>query len=113
MYTDDRNLSRSLASSSHLSVPTFKVFRLRLHTFLNRKVGRPRLRVPSANLLYNEFVDDTRKRGRPTLRFKDVCKRDLKNLNIGSYKWEELANDRDKWRFSIYKSLKEREKTIL
>ena len=39
------------------------------------------------SVLYSELSDDTRKRGRPTLRFKDVCKRDLKNLNIGTDKW--------------------------
>ena len=62
-------------------------------------------------MLYSELVDGTRKRGRPTLRFKDVCKRDLKSLNVDTDKWEELANDRDKWRSSLYKNLKEREKT--
>ena len=66
-------------------------------------------RIPKY-LLYSELVDSRRKRGRLTLRFKDVCKRDLKNLNVGTDKWEELANDRDKWRSSVYKSLKEREK---
>ena len=36
-------------------------------------------RIPKS-MLYSELVDGTRKRGRPTLRFKDVCKRDLKSL---------------------------------
>ena len=62
------------------------------------------------SMLYSELVNGTRKRGRPTLRFKDVCKRDLKCLNVGTDKWEELANYRDKWRSSVYKSLKERVK---
>ena len=53
-------------------------------------------------MLYSELVDGTRKRGLPTLRFKDVCKRELKSLNFGTDKWEELVNDRDKWRSSIY-----------
>ena len=66
-------------------------------------------RIPKS-LLYSELVDGIRKRGRPTLRFKDVCKRDLKSLNISTDKWEELANDRDKWRSLVYRSLKEREK---
>ena len=39
-------------------------------------------------LLYSELVDGRRKRGRPTLRLKDVCKRDLKNLNACTEKWE-------------------------
>ena len=56
-------------------------------------------RIPKS-MLYSEFVDGRRKRGRPTLRFKDVCKRDLNSLNVGTDKCEELANDRDKWRSS-------------
>ena len=39
-----------------------------------------------------------------------MCKRDLKSLNVDTDKWEELANDRYKWRSSVYKSIKEREK---
>ena len=68
-------------------------------------------RIPKS-VLYSELADGTRKRGRPTLRFKDVCKLDLKSLNVGTDKWEELANDRDKWRSSVYKILKEIEKQL-
>ena len=63
-------------------------------------------RIPKS-LLYSELVDGRRKRDRQTLGFKDVCKRDLRSLYVGTDKWEELANDRDKWRSSVYKSLKE------
>ena len=66
-------------------------------------------RIPKS-VLYNELTDGTHKRGRPTLRFKDVCKRDLKSLNVGTYKWEELGNDRIKWRSSLDKSLNKRER---
>ena len=38
------------------------------------------------SMLNSELVDGTRKRGRPTLRFKDVCTRDLNSLNVGTYK---------------------------
>ena len=58
-------------------------------------------RIPKS-MLYSELVDGKRKRGRPKLRFNDVCKRDLKSLNVGNDKWEEVANDRDKWRSSVY-----------
>ena len=62
------------------------------------------------SLVYSESVDGRRKRVGSKLRFKDVCKCDLKSLNVGTDKWEELANDRDKWRSSVYRSLQEREK---
>ena len=55
------------------------------------------------SLLYSKLVDGRRKRGWPTLRFKDICKCDLKSLNVGTDKWEELANDWDKWRSSVYR----------
>ena len=37
--------------------------------------------IPKA-LLHNELVIGKRDVGRPRLRYKDVCKRDLKSLNI-------------------------------
>ena len=66
-------------------------------------------RIPKS-MLYSKLVDGRRKRGRPTLSFKDVCKRDLKSLKVGTDKWEELTN---KQRSSVYRSLKERKKAIL
>ena len=66
-------------------------------------------RIPKF-LLYGELVVGKRNRGRPKLRFKDVCKRDLKRFNIGTDDWELLANDRAKWRSTIHKRLQEREK---
>ena len=40
------------------------------------------------------LVVGKRNRGRPKLRLKDVCKRDLKSLNITTDELELLANDR-------------------
>ena len=37
--------------------------------------------------------------GNPQLRYRDVCKRDMNELNIDLNKWEELAMDRS-WRRS-------------
>ena len=62
------------------------------------------------SLLYGELVVGKRNRCRPKLRFKDVCKRDLKILNIRTDELELLANDRAKWRSTVHKRLKEREK---
>ena len=56
------------------------------------------------------FFNGRRKSGWSTLRFKDVCKRDLKSLNVATDKWEELANDWDQWRSSVCRTLKEVEK---
>ena len=59
------------------------------------------------------LVIGKRNRGRPNLRFKDVCKRDLKRLNLSLDKWKLLANDCAKWRSTVHKRLKERKKNTL
>ena len=45
----------------------------------------------SKDLLYGELATT----GRPHLRFKDVCKRDLQALCINTDSWEVTATDRD------------------
>ena len=57
-------------------------------------------RIPNG-ILYGELVTGTRPIGRPTLRFKDVCKRDLKAGNINLAGWEALAADRSHWRLAV------------
>ena len=50
-------------------------------------------RIPK-DLLYGELATGTRSRGRSKLRFKDVCKRDVKSCNINTETWEASADDR-------------------
>ena len=57
----------------------------------------------------SNFFSVNKYRGRPKLRFKDVCKRDLKSLNIRTDEWELFANDRAKLRSAVRKRLMERE----
>ena len=40
-------------------------------------------------LLYGELVGGKRNVGRPRLRYKDACKRDLRTISIGFDEWEE------------------------
>ena len=60
------------------------------------------------NLLYSELVVDKRNVGQPILRYKDVCKRDMKSLNLEIDEWETLTDDREKWRYLNSKKLRER-----
>lgn len=69
-------------------------------------------RIPKA-LLYGELVCGKRTVGRPQLRFKDVCKRDMKALNIHIGSWEDTAADRSTWRRVLRKQLKSGEENIL
>ena len=57
-------------------------------------------RIPK-DLLYGELATGPRPTGRPTLRFKDVCKRDLKAGNINLAGWEALAADQSHWRPAV------------
>ena len=39
--------------------------------------------------------------GRPHLRYKDVCRRDLQVLDMDVNSWEKLAEDRSSWRQAL------------
>ena len=39
------------------------------------------------------------------LRYKDVCKRDLKALDINVSSWETIATDRDAWKLTLKRQL--------
>ena len=57
-------------------------------------------RIPKG-LLYGELARGTRPTGRPHLRFKDVCKRDMKQCKIDVSSWENLTEDRSSWRKTV------------
>ena len=42
----------------------------------------------------------------PQLRYKDVCKRDLKALDIDTNSWEDTSADRSRWRSTLQRQLK-------
>nr|KAG5686812.1 hypothetical protein BaRGS_032029 [Batillaria attramentaria] len=56
-------------------------------------------RIPK-DMLYGELREGSRPTGRPQLRFKDVCKRDMKLADIDPSTWEGAAEDRQLWRVS-------------
>ena len=57
-------------------------------------------RIPKY-MLYEELATGTRPVGRPLLRFKDVCKRDMKASDINPSTWEAMAADRSNWRLTV------------
>ena len=61
-------------------------------------------RIPK-DLLYGQLAVGTRPTGRPCLRYKDVCKRDLKQCQIDVLSWERLAEDRALWRLAVRKEM--------
>ena len=64
-------------------------------------------------LLYSELVVGKRNVGRSRLRYKDVCKRDVKSLkNVNIDEWERLTDDHNKWRSLIMERLCVRENLV-
>ena len=68
-------------------------------------------RIPK-DLVFGELVQGKRPTGRPQLRFKDVCKRDLKALNIDQNNWEATALKRSACRQTVQKGLSNFEETL-
>lgn len=62
-------------------------------------------RIPKA-MLYGELRVGKRNKGRPKLRFRDIIKRDMKDLNMDVDNWEALADDRSAWRSSLTQHLR-------
>ena len=62
-------------------------------------------RIPK-DILYGEQALGRRTTGRPHLRYKDVCVRDMKAVDIDTMSWEVLAADRTKRRIALKQHLK-------
>ena len=61
-------------------------------------------RIPK-DFLYGELAAGQRSLGRPQLRYKDACKRDMKALDINTNFWEDIAADRTSWKNTLHKQL--------
>ena len=57
-------------------------------------------RIPK-DLRYGKLEKGTRKTGCPLLRFKDVCKKDMKSAAIGIESWELMVVDRSTCRLIV------------
>ncbi|KAK3864573.1 hypothetical protein Pcinc_029756 [Petrolisthes cinctipes] len=61
-------------------------------------------RIPK-DILCGELATGQRSIGRLQLRYKNVCKRDMKALDINTNSWEDLAADRTSWRSTLHRQL--------
>ena len=62
-------------------------------------------RIPK-DVLYRELTTGHLSVGRPALRFKDICRRDLKLTDIDVDNWEVLADDLSRWRHATREGVK-------
>ena len=91
---------------SRANLPTmFTLLRQRRLRWLGHVHRMDDGRIPK-DILYGELAAGKRNTGRPQLRFRDVCKRDMKALQMDPDHWEALAADRPRWRSSLMKHLK-------
>ena len=61
-------------------------------------------RLPK-DILYRQLTSGARPVGRPALRFKDACNRDMKACDISSKGWEAVAEDRTAWRQATHRDI--------
>ena len=61
-------------------------------------------RIPKY-ILYGELALGRGTNGHPDLRYKAVCVRDMKAVDIDTLSWEGLAADRTKWRSALKQHL--------
>ena len=71
-------------------------------------------RIPK-DLLFGELATGTRPTGRPNLRFKDTCKRDLRDCGINPADLQSASSNRSSWRIATRVGSRQAEerKTIL
>ena len=62
---------------------------------------------------YRELTSGQRSTGCLQLRYKDVCKRDMKALNININSWEDLTAKHTSWRSTLHKQLQTAEKKLM
>ena len=68
--------------------------------WLGHTCRMPDGRIPK-DILFGELAQGNRKRGRPHLRFKDVCKRDMKAGNMDIKGFEVKTENRTSWREQV------------
>ena len=63
--------------------------------------------------LYVELVLGKRPRGRPQLRYKEICKQDMKALGMDLNRWETLISECSVWRQTVQHGLSQFEVTLV
>ena len=98
---------------SQANLPSmFTLLRQRRLLWLSHAYPMEDGRIPK-DIFYGELASGRRTKGRPQLRYKDVCKRDMKALDINNESWEDLAADRMMWKSTLNQHLKSGEDKLV
>ena len=65
------------------------------------------------DILYRQLASGRRTKCRPRVRYKGVCKRNMKAPDINTESWEDLAADRMMWRSTQNQHLKSGEEKLV
>ena len=90
---------------SRAGLPSMYIIRQRRQRWLGHVRRMDDGRIPKY-ILYGELALRRKTTGRPHLRYKDVCERDMKTVYIDTMSWEDLAADRTKWRSALKQHIK-------
>ncbi|XP_069179297.1 uncharacterized protein [Procambarus clarkii] len=89
----------------------YKMLKQRRMRWLRHVVPMGDGRIPK-DLLYGELMQEKRPTGKPQLRYKDVCKSDLKAMDVDLGMWKTLAADRSAWGRSVQRGLSKFEESL-
>ena len=84
-------------------IPTMVTLLKQMHEMVGPRLPHGRRTHPQGPLRW--AGDKGRPTGRPQLRYKDICKRDLKALGINTDTWKAAAADRSTWKQEVKKGL--------
>lgn len=101
-WSDKVTNSEILARTGLSSIYT--VLRQRRLCWLGHVSRMPDGRIPK-DLPYGELFSGNLTQGRPHLRFKDECKRDMKALELDPNNLEQVAADKNKWTKELHQGL--------
>lgn len=111
IYWEDRRTNTSVLQEARLSSIEAMLLKNQLR-WAGHCVRLPENRLPR-QILFSQLTQGQRPRGGQMKRYKDTLKISLKHGGLNTETWEELAEDRPKWRSNVYSAAESFESTRL
>ena len=97
---------------SMLPAPAYTLLSQRRLRWLGHVHRMPNRRIPKDMLYGEQLVTRTHTAGRPHLRYRDTCKRDMKVAGIDTTTWEAATDDSGHWRSVVKAGMRRGEEKI-